>query len=683
MKLTRCLALAILAGCSASAPAAPTPAPADPYLWLEDIEGERALNWVRERNERSLKRLQASPRYAKIEADVRAILLARDRIPMPAVYGAWVYNYWQDAKSVRGIWRRATPEEYAKDAPAWETVLDLDALAAAERENWVWKGADALAPACDRFLVRLSRGGKDAVVVREFDATSKSFVEGGFSLPEAKHNLSWKDPDTLFVATDFGPGSLTDSGYPRIVKLWRRGTPLAEAKTVFEGTAQDVAVAGFASIRPEGTMAFVERAFSRYDSEIHHCAEDGTLHRLDLPRDANFSSVFQGRLILILRSEWKSIPAGALVAVAPGGEPEVIFRPDERSSLQRVAESRDALYLSVLENVDGRLLRAVSKDGGWSVHPVALPAYGTIRVASSHESSDRVFATYEGFTQPTTLYAVAGTEAKAARKLAPRFSADGLEVRQFEAPSADGTKVPYFVVGPKGAKDAPTILYGYGGFEIPQLPFYLGALGKAWSEAGNVFVLANIRGGGEFGPKWHQGALKEKRQRGFDDFIGVAEDLARRGIASTRRLGIMGGSNGGLLVGACFVQRPELFRAVLCQVPLLDMERYHKLLAGASWVGEYGSVEDPATAPAIRKYSPYQNVKAGVEYPRVFFATSTKDDRVHPGHARKMVARMEEQGHDVLYFENIEGGHGAAANLDQRVRRMALEYAYFFERLTD
>lgn len=658
----------------------------DPYLWLEEIDSERALAWVRERNEKTLRRLAHDPLYPSLEEDVRRILTARDRIPLPSLESGWVYNFWQDADHVRGLWRRTRPEEYARDEPAWETLLDLDALARRENENWVWQGASVL-PGSDRALVFLSRGGKDARVVREFDLSRRAFVPEGFFLPEAKSRVAWLDADTLLVGTDFGPGSLTDSGYPRQVRRWRRGAPLADAELLFEGAPSDVSVSAYTSFRPEGRLAVLLRAPSFFQEECRLLEPDGTLLPVPFPSDIDFRGVFQGRLLGLLRRPWRvgdrNFPAGSLVALPAGAPPEraeLLLAPDERTSLLGVSGSRSALYVSALENVRGRLYRLAPGPSGWSRAAVPLPDHGAVGVVSADDADDLLYLRYESFAVPSTLYVLesASREPRPIKRLPERFDARGVRVDQFEAVSADGTRVPYFVVGREGRGPRPTILHGYGGFEIPQTPAYLGTLGKAWLESGGLYVLANIRGGGEFGPRWHQAALRENRPRAFEDFLAVAEDLVRRGLTEPRRLGILGGSNGGLLVGACLTRRPDLFGAVVCQVPLLDMLRYPRLLAGRSWVAEYGDPDDPAMAAALRSYSPYHNVRPGVRYPPVLFITSTRDDRVHPGHARKMAALLEARGNgDVLYYENIEGGHGAAANLEQRARMLALQYLFF------
>ena len=673
----------------------------DPFLWLEEVQSPKAVDWVKAHNEKSVGRLTKDPRYAKIEKDVRQIVMAKDRIPMPSLANGWIYNFWQDAAHVRGLWRRARPEEYAKPDPRWEVLLDIDRLNQEEGQDWVWEGASCLPPAHEDCLVHLSHGGKDAVVVREFDVARATFSAGGFILPEAKTEVSWLDGGRIFVGTDFGPGSLTESGYPRIVKLWTRGQPLAQAKTIFEGETKDMSAQVSTQFRPEGSVAIVTRQMTFWTAKHWVLEPDMSLKPIPLPEDVDFQGVFQGQLLALLRSDWKrgasTLQAGALVALPLtslwDARPELsagyVWVPDNRSSIVGVFSSKDYLYLDVLQNVQGRVLQVFrSADGSWMGTAVPLPGLGMASVRALDEFEDRAYLGYESFLAPTTLYSYdpASGAPASIKSLPARFDAQDLVSEQSEAASADGTKVPYFLVHRKGLKldgSHPTVLYGYGGFEIPMTPAYLNDMGKVWLQAGGVYALANIRGGGEFGPKWHQAALKENRQRAFDDFIAVAEDLIRRKVTSPRRLGIMGGSNGGLLVGATFIQRPELFNAVVCQVPLLDMLRYTKIAAGPSWVGEYGDPADPKLAEVIRRYSPYQNVRRDAQYPEVFFLTSTKDDRVSPVHARKMAARLEAMGHKALYWENIEGGHGAAADLEERVKMKSLQHTYLLRRLAD
>ncbi|THC40086.1 prolyl oligopeptidase family protein [Massilia sp. Mn16-1_5] len=683
------MGLAALAGGGAAAQEK-----ADPYLWLEDVGGDKPLAWVREHNAVSEKALGGAAHDA-LRTRLQSILDAKERIPYVSRHGDYLYNFWRDADHVRGIWRRTTMIEYRKAAPRWETVIDLDALARLENENWVWAGTTCLEPRGTRCLVSLSRGGGDAEVVREFDLEARAFVKDGFALPEAKSSVAWIDRDTLFVATDFGPGSMTSSGYPRIVKQWKRGTPLANAVPVFEAGLKDLSASARKDMTPGFEREFVTRQIGFYSSELF-LRRDGRLRKIEKPDDANAYAV-RDQLLLELRSDWtvagRSWPQGSLLAIDferfLGGarDFEPLFTPNATSSLDGVAVTRGALLLTVLDKVKNRLFELRREDGRWQRREVAAPGIGTLGVASLDEiESDDYFLSVTGFLTPTTLYlGHAGTDTREQLKAMPSwFDATPYTVSQFEAKSKDGTMVPYFVVMDRRAKldgKNPTVLYGYGGFEVSLKPSYSGLIGAGWLERGGVYVLANIRGGGEFGPRWHQAALKEQRQKTFDDFLAVAQDLIRRKVTSPRHLGIMGGSNGGLLVGAALTQRPDLFNAVVCQVPLLDMRRYHTLLAGASWMGEYGDPDDPAQWTSIGKYSPYQNVFSDKHYPRVLFTTSTRDDRVHPGHARKMAALMESQGHDILYWENTEGGHAGAANNTQQARMWALTWSFLHEQL--
>lgn len=667
----------------------------DPYLWLEEVEGDAQLAWVRERNAVALAELQADPRYPALRARLQTILDSKERIPYVRKHGPYLYNFWRDADHVRGLWRRTTLEQYRAGTPQWELVLDLDALARQENENWVWQGVSSLYPQGERCLISLSRGGGDAAVVREFDVTTRRFVTDGFNLPEAKSSVAWIDADTVFVSTDFGPGSMTSSGYPRIVKEWRRGTPLAAAPTLFEAAPDDLGVGAYRDFTPGHEHQFISRQIDFYSSELF-LRDGAALTKIDKPADANAYTV-RDQLIVELRSAWTvagtTYGQGALLAaplaafLAGQRRFDVLFQPTATSSLDGVAATRSALLLNELDNVRNRLVELRHVDGVWQRRVVATPAFGALDVAPLDEiDADQYFLTVNDFLHPTTLYlGEAGSDERLALRALPGFfDADRLVVEQHQAVSADGTAVPYFVVRDRATRldgSNPTVLYGYGGFEVSLKPFYSGVTGAAWLSQGGVYVLANIRGGGEFGPRWHQAALKEQRQRAFDDFIAVAEDLIARKLTSPPHLGIMGGSNGGLLVGAALTQRPELFGAVVCQVPLLDMRRYSKLLAGASWMGEYGDPDDQAQWEFIRRYSPYHNVAADQRYPRVLFTTSTRDDRVHPGHARKMVARMQDQGHDVLYWENMEGGHAGAANNDQQAQMWALTYTFLLRQL--
>ena len=686
----------------------PAPTPDDPFLWLEEVEGERALAWVRERNAATEKRITADPGFKKLQQELLEVLDSRSRIPAIERIGDHVYNLWQDEKNRRGLWRRTTLAEFAKPEPSWETVLDLDALGAQEVVNWTWGGAACLAPAYERCLVNLSRGGADATEVREFSLRDKRFVKGGFTLPEAKSQVEWLDANAIFVGTDFGPGSLTDSGYARVIKRWQRGTPLTAAKLAFEARQTDVAASVHVDHRPGGSTVAFERAPDFYTSEWF--VQRGARRvRLDKPLDAQVR-LDGDRVFLTLRSDWQLGPqrfkAGSLL-VAPldawltgQRQPITLFEPTPTRSLQDFDLTGSAVLLTVLDNVKSGVERVRLNGQRVQREAVPLPGnFGEVEVSVLHDPAlgkndalaERYLLSYTDFTTPTSLWL--GDTAKPGEALKLKqverfFDASGVTVEQAFAASKDGVRIPYFIVRPKTDPTGPqpTLLYGYGGFEVSLLPFYSGHVGRGWLQRGGVYVLSNLRGGGEFGPAWHQAAIRANKQRSYDDLAAIAQDLVKRGITTPGQLGIQGGSNGGLLTGAAFVQRPELYGAVVSQVPLLDMRRYHKLLAGASWMAEYGNPDLADEWAWISQYSPYQNVKPGQTYPPVLFTTSTRDDRVHPGHARKMVARMLAQGYaegeTVNYYENIEGGHGGAADNAQRAYLLALEYSFLWQRLT-
>jgi prolyl oligopeptidase len=673
----------------------------DPLIWLEEVEGEKPLAWVRAQNERSLKFLQADARYGDLEANALAILEAKDRIAMPGFRAERVTNFWQDDKNVRGLLRRTTLDGYMQDSPPWETMLDLDALSKAENANWVFKGSICLEPEETRCLIQLSDGGKDAVEIREFDTKKKEFVEGGFRLPAGKQQVEWLDADTLYVGRDWGPGTMTESGYPFVSKLWKRGTKLDDAVEVYRGTAKDVAAGAGVWRDKDGVAQAV--TFTRYPSFFeteHYLSTDAGPQRLPFPLKSTLQTLVAGQVVLTLEQDWTwagaAMQKGALIAFnlaelkrdSVSAKATVIFQPGARESIEQVSSSRNRLLVAVYENVKGAIYSYAFANGKWTREKLALPANAAISVVASRNLDDKVFVNVASFLDPDALYLgdAKGGAFKKVKSLPPRFDASGLQVQQFEATSKDGTRVPYFVLHKKNIKldgTNPTLLYAYGGFQVSMTPSYSGTVGKLWAERGGVYVLANIRGGGEFGPAWHQAGLKTNRQVIYDDFAAVAEDLIARKITSPRRLGIMGGSNGGLLMGVAMVQRPELWNAIVVQVPLLDMLRYHKLLAGASWVGEYGDPGNAEEGAFLRKISPYHNLKKGVTYPEPFFVTSSKDDRVHPGHARKMAARMEEMGLPFLYYENIDGGHDAAANQRERAKRVALEFTYLSRKLMD
>jgi prolyl oligopeptidase len=670
----------------------------DPYLWLEEVEGERALAWVREQNARSLAALEGDARYAQLLADATALATNRDRLPTGSVREGFYYNFWQDEAHVRGIWRRSPLAAFASGNPRWETLLDVDALATAENANWVYKGADCLA-ASTRCMISLSDGGKDATTWREYDTAQRAFVTDGFVVPEAKSSVSWIDADTLLVATDWGEGSMTESGYAYIVKRWTRGTPLASATEVIRGQPSDVGVFSAELQDVDGrTLPIAIEADTFFESRVWRLDGD-TPQAFTLPAKATVQGLYKSHLIVTLQEAWSpqgagAIATGSLIAIAldsaTGPSPNVttLHTPTARQSIEQVAVTRDAILIAGYDNVRGRMLRFAYDGRAWVEGSIDLPTTGSISFAGTSPTDQAAFAVYEDFLTPDTLYTLEerATHSRAVRSLPAQFDASPYVSEQYEAVSRDGTRVPYFVLRRRDIAfngENPTLLYAYGGFQVSQTPAYSPNVGKLWLDRGGVYVIANIRGGGEFGPEWHQAGLRTNRQVIYDDFYAVQADLVARRITSPRLLGIMGGSNGGLLMGVMLNQHPEMVNAAVVQVPLLDMLRYDQLLAGASWVDEYGSPSNPTERRFLRSISPYQNLRARADFPLPFVLTSTKDDRVHPGHARKYVARMIELGMPVLYYENIDGGHSAAANLNEAARRRALEYTYLMQRLMD
>ncbi|MEY7974354.1 prolyl oligopeptidase family protein [Saccharomonospora xinjiangensis] len=667
----------------------------DPHRWLEDVTGEDVLDWVRGHNAATVARYATGERFERIRDELREVLDADTRIPYVRRRGAHLYNFWRDAGHPRGLWRRTTLDSYRTADPEWEILLDIDALAAEESENWVWQGATVLRPGFHRCLVELSRGGADATVVREFDLERRVFVDDGFTLPEAKSSVCWIDEDRIYVGTDFGEGSLTTSGYPRLVKEWRRGTPLEEATLVFEGKPDDVSVRAVHDPTEGWERDLVSRAIDFYRSEVHLRTADG-LVRIDVPDDASVSAHRQW-LLIRTRSPWTveggHYPAGALLGIeldaflAGDRSLTVLFEPDAHTSLDYYAWTRDHLLLGTLVDVKTRLRVLTPGPQGWRDEPLTgLADVGAVDlVATDPYDSDEFFVEATGYTDPPALLrGEVGSSVETVKRTPAFFDADSLDVAQHFATSEDGTRIPYFVVGPKDRDTVtPTLLTGYGGFEVSLTPSYSGVIGRGWLARGGTYVVANLRGGGEYGPDWHNQVVKTNRLKVYEDFAAVARDVVARGITTPELLGVQGGSNGGLLTGVMLTRYPELVGAVVSQVPLLDMRRYHQLLAGASWMAEYGDPDDPEEWAYLSRYSPYHNVHSGRTYPPTLFVTSTRDDRVHPAHARKMMARMHADDHDVAYYENIEGGHGAAADNTQLAFMWALVFEFLWQRLSD
>ena len=692
--VSACLVAGLLSSGVAGNAVAADEAP-DRHAWLEDVTGDKPLAWVKEQNAKAEARLAQSAQFKQTEAGIREVLDSDARIPGVEKIGDYYYNFWKDKQHERGVWRRTTLVEYRKAEPLWETVLDLDALNKAEGENWVWHGANCLRPEYTRCLIALSRGGADADVTREFDLSKKEWLKDGFFRAEAKGGLGWIDRDNVFVYTDFGDGTMTTSGYPRVVKRWQRGTPMSAATIVYEGTPEDMYIAAVHDDTPGFERNFVSRTIAFYNNELFLIGANNALTKIDAPNSAE-KSVRREWLTLELREPWavggKTYAAGSLLVtkfddfMAGKRAFDVLFAPTDTTSLAGVAWTKNHVVLNVLDDVKNRLSVLTHADGQWKRSEfVGAPAFGTIGVgAVDPDASDAVWMTVTDYLTPTTLaLAEVGQQPEVLKTMPAFFDASGKVIEQHFATSKDGTRVPYFVVHDKAMKldgSNPTLLYGYGGFEISLTPGYSGGMGRAWLDKGGVYVVANIRGGGEYGPRWHQAALKQNRHKAYEDFAAVAQDLVARNITSAKHLGVQGGSNGGLLTGNMLTQYPELFGAVVVQVPLLDMKRYSHLLAGASWMAEYGN-PDTADWEFIKTFSPYHLFDASKSYPPVLFTTSTRDDRVHPGHARKMAAKMIEAGKDVTYYENIEGGHGGAANNAQAAHMSALAYGFLWEKL--
>ncbi len=717
---------------------ASAPTAEDPYLWLEEIDSPRALAWVEEQNARTQRELASSPEFDALYREALAVLNEKSRVPRLTFRGRYLYNLWRSEEHPRGIYRRITLESLRGGNPEWTTVLDIDELSRREGTQWVFGGMTCLPPDHRRCLVSLSPGGGDAVEVREFDAETLRFVDGGFFLPVAKSNVSWIDENTIFVGTNFGPGSLTESGYPRVVKVWTRGTPLAAAVTVYEAERSSVSASGMRVRTEAGDIDLVFDSPTFWTTEFHELSglpkkEKGgsmarielvlpgaepspafTLRHLMLPETSEVVGGFRGRLVVRLQDDWslgsRTIRAGSVVLVDPasvresaGASPavEVLVEPSASQVVEQVEVTDESILVAMLDNVRGRLHRFTPRlaadssrqSTGWSREAIPFPENGSVSIMSAHDENGDALALFESFTTPPTLYHVppAGGAPLAVAAQEATFDGARFEVTQQWATSKDGTRIPYFVVAPKGmARDGrnPVHLWSYGGFRSSLTPSYsgsyeqlYGAYGKLWLERGGVFVLANIRGGAEFGPAWHASVLKENHERIFEDFEAVAEDLVRSGITTAKRIGIEGRSNGGLLTLSTMIRRPELYGAVVSGVPLSDMKRYHLLLAGASWIAEYGDPRIPAEWGYLSRYSPYQNLRADAAYPPIFVYTSTRDDRVHPGHARKTVARLLEQGHEVWYYENTEGGHGGSSTNEQLAYRLALTYAHLWRSL--
>ena len=673
----------------------------DPRVWLEEVEGEEAMAWVEGQNERTYERLQGDALYETLFNEALSIYESTDRIPYGSFYAGYVWNFWQDSENTHGLWRRTSLESYLSDDPDWDVILDLDALSEAEGRNWVWRGSNCLTPDYDRCILTLSDGGSDAAVRREFLISERAFVEDGFITPESKGGIDWIDENTVMIGLAIGEEDSTDSGYASVAYRWERGTPYESATEIIRGDRTDVAMWGFRMEDSDGTAyMMMSQAVTFYDTVYWHLPDGGEPMQMPLPAKSSLRALYQDQLVFTVEEDWTPVEGGTTYAqgsvlsfsmsefAANGELPQIftVYMPRERQSVGSIQSTRSALLMAIDENVVGGIEAFSFAGDEWTSESVPVPENLTLSISSADSGEDIFFFNAEGFLTPDTLYMgnVADMTVNPIKSIPERFNAEGLIVEQLESTSADGTRIPYFVVRHEDTVmdgSTPTLLYAYGGFEVSIRPSYSGSRGRLWLERGGAYVVANIRGGGEFGPSWHQAGLKMDRQRIYDDLISVAEDMHTRGLTSPRRTAVYGGSNGGLLTGVMYTQRPDLWNAVVSAVPLLDMLRFHTLLAGASWMGEYGNPEDPDEGGFLRSISPYHNVDANGDYPEIYIYTSTKDDRVHPGHARKMAHLLEELGHEYLYYENTEGGHAAAADLSEYARRDAMLYTFLMQNL--
>jgi prolyl oligopeptidase len=672
----------------------------DKYIWLEDVDGSKALEWVKAANRTTDQSLTSTPLYKSLYKDAISALDSQDKLLSISQRGDWIYNFWKGPKHPRGIYRRTSIESFGSGSPKWSTVLDIDKLSVEEGTKWVFQGMNCLAPEYEQCLVNLSPGGSDASELREFNSKTLKFSEFGFNLPTAKMRVSWIDEDHVYVGTDFGPESMTDSGYPRIQKIWKRGSKLSDAKTILEVPKKSVAGAAYRIRSDKGDIDILVDSIDFWKNNYYQYLNERAI-QLNLPQTASINDAYDGQLVVSLKQDWdidgKKYKQGSVLLIDPAylrgekGEIKQLIKANRKAIVEDIIVTKNGILTVVLEDVKSRVYRHQKVDGKWSSQLVDLPKLGSIQIESVNEATGEFFVRYEDFLTPPTLYLVnKKLESKVAMQQSATFDSSNFKAEQFFSQSKDGTKVPYFVIMNKNTNldgTNPTHIFAYGGFRASLTPSYSGsyeslngAYGKMWLERGGVYVVANIRGGGEYGPAWHAAALRENRIKAYEDFESIAEDLFARKITSAKHLGIEGRSNGGLLVGALMTRRPELYGAVICGVPLLDMQRYHKLLAGASWMAEYG---DPDTDDwnFIKKYSPYQNVKSGQQYPPVLFYTSTRDDRVHPGHARKMAAKLLEQGQPVEYYENMEGGHAGSSTSEQLAKRIALSFTHLWHQL--
>ena len=660
----------------------------DPYLWLEEINGDKAIEWVKGQNFISAEMIEESPLFDSLYKRFLASYNDQNKIAYPNLVGQYVYNLWKDENNQQGVWRRILIEDYLNKKSNWEIILDLDILSKKENKNWVYKGVEWLKPQNERCLLYLSDGGSDKNYMREFNVKTKDFESDGFNHTESKDGASWLDEKTILIYRDFGKGSITKSGFSRTVRKWERGTDIEKAETIFEIDSTNMKASSAVFNNGESIHAFLIN--DNISTLEYYYLKNTELVKLSFPADALLYGVFKNEMLLLLRSDWKLdndiYKTGSFISLNINdnikGKLSVrpIYLPNDRSSFFDVAVSKDFITLNIMEDVQNRLLKYTFQKNMWIAENIDVPKLGSIRLIASDMQSNNMFFTYNNLITSTTLYALNLNKTQAIKTLKKAFNANNLEVHQYFASSKDGTGIPYFIVHQKNIKlngNNPTIISAYGGFNRAIQPNYDEKVGLAWLERGGVYVIANIRGGGEYGPSWHKAAIKGNRQNAFDDLFAVTEDLISRNITSPKKLGLIGGSNGGLLAGVAYTQRPDLYNAIVCAVPILDMKRFSKLLVGASWISEYGDPDIPEEWQYLQKYSPYHNIKENVDYPEIFFITSTKDDRVHPGHARKMAKKLSDMGYSYYFHEKTEGGHGIGSTNKQIADNAARAFTFF------
>lgn len=677
-----------------------SPKASDSDLWLEEINSPRALEYVKNASSQTLSYLKSSKRYDETYQESAQILNTPDKLLSIKIVNGKVYNFWETENNLKGIWRRTSLTDFKSKNPQWELLLDIGELAKNENKNWTWEGSEINPLDPTRALIRLSDGGSDASEIREFDLLKKEFVPNGFFLPLSKGYMTWKDRDHVFVSPAQTKSQVTESGYPRTVRLLKRGEDILNSPVILEARAQDMNVRASVAHRPEGSYTILRQILNFYEYNTWVINSNGIKVKVPF-QDARLYGIFKDKLIIALQSPFEEIKAGSLIAlrfdkllgenpeILPG-DCEILFAPTLSTALENVILTKNYLLPVISTNTLPALYRVKESPlKTWTLEQIKITGSPLVSRVIPEEGTDEILIYAQDILTPTQIIHTKLNRQSVKNdtlfELKPFFDAKKYQYSRYETLSEDGTTIPYFVIAPRNLtlnSQNPTLLYGYGGFRISLAPdSYNPLLGKTWLEKGGVYVIANIRGGGEFGPDWHKSAIKMNKIKSYQDFASVARDLTKRHITTKDKLALFGGSNGGLLVGATMVLYPDLAKAIIAEVPLLDMLRYHKLLAGASWMAEYGNPDNQTEADYILRYSPYQNVKQETAYPSMLLITSTRDDRVHPGHARKMYKKMSDQGHEVYLYENSNGGHKRASDLEQKALLNTIKMTFLFEKL--